>query len=103
MINVKREPNDDDVLMLLNLDDDICSIIDSFDTSYILYNSKSSNPIFVFLDVNKISYNLLYMKFVCHSSSSQCLPLHPFFMSFNIVDALKIIMCRMFKSDLTYN
>ena len=101
---VKIESSDDDVLVLLDSDEDVCHVVDLSDISHFLYKPRSSNPVLVFVDVDKTPHSSSYMKFVRHSSSFQRPPLHPSSSSlgFNIVDALKMIKSKkMFKSDLT--
>ena len=104
MATVKIKPSGDDVLVLLDSDEDVCLVVDLSNTSPYPYKTKSSNPVLVFVDVDKIPHNSSYMKLVCNCSSSQRPPLHHFSScsGFNIVDALKIIKSRRrSKSDLT--
>ena len=104
MATVKIEPSEDDVLVLLDLDEDVCPIVDLSDASHFPYKAKPSNPVFVFVDVDRTPHSSLYIKLVCHGSSSQRPPLHPHSSSscFNIVDALKMTKSkRRSKYDLT--
>ena len=104
MAIVKIKSSDNDVLMLLDSDEDVCHGVDISYTSYFLYKTKSSNPGLVSVDVDKIPHNSSYMKLVHHDSSSQCPLLHPFssFSRFKIVDTLKMIKSRRrSKSDRT--
>jgi hypothetical protein len=55
-------PSDDDVLVLLDLDEDVCPIDDFFYTSHFSYKTKPSNPVWFFVDVDKIPHNSSYMK-----------------------------------------
>ena len=101
---VKIEPNEDDVLVLLDSDEEVYLIVDLSDTSHFPHKTKPSNPILVYVDVDRTPHNSSYMKLVRHGSSSQRPPLHlPSSSSgFNIVDALKMTKSRRrFKSDLT--
>ena len=78
--------------------------VDFSDTSFFPYKTKPSNPVLVYVDVDKTLHNSSYMKLVCLSSSSQRPPLHHSSSSsgFNIVDALKMTKSRRrSKSDLT--
>ena len=103
MATVNIEPNDDDVLVLLDLDEDVCHVVDLFDTSYFPCKTKPSNLVLVSVDVDRTPHNSSYIKFVCHGSSSQRPPLHPSSSSsgFNTVDALKLTKSRKrFKFDL---
>ena len=70
MTTIKIEPSGDDVLMLLDSDEDVYHVVDLSDTSPYPYKTKPSNPVLVFVDVDKTLHNLSYMKLVCHSSSS---------------------------------
>ena len=102
MATVKIEPSDDDVLVLLNADENACSVVDLFDTLHSFYKTKHSNPVFLVFD--KTPHSSSYMKLVRHGSSTQRPPLHHSLSSsgFNIVDALKMTKSRkMSKSDLT--
>ena len=92
MATVKIQPSDDDVFVLLDSDEKVCHVVDLSDTSFFPYKTKSSNPVLVFVDVDKTPYNSLYMKLLHHGASTQRPPLHPFSSSssFNIVDALKM-------------
>jgi hypothetical protein len=104
MANVKIEATNNDVLVLLDSDDEVCPVVDLSDTSYFLDKTKSSNPILVSVDVDKTPHSSSYMKFVRHGSSFQRPPLHhsSSSSSFNIVDALKMTKSRRrSKSDLT--
>ena len=96
MATIKIEPSDDDVIVLLNSDSDDCLVIDLSDTSHFSYKTKPSNPVLIFVDVDKTPHNTSYTKFVRHSSFSQRSPLHPSSSSsyLNIVDALKMIKSR---------
>jgi hypothetical protein len=104
MATVKIEPTNDDVLVLLDLDEEVCFVVDLSNTFPFPYKTKSSNPVLVFVDVDKTPHSSSYMKFVCHGSFSQRPPLHPSSSSssFNIVDTLKMTKSRRrSKSDLT--
>ena len=70
MTTIKIEPSGDDVLMLLDSDEDVYHVVDLSDTSPYPYKTKPSNPVLVFVDVDKTLHNSSYMKLVCHSSSS---------------------------------
>ena len=74
---VKIEPSDDDVLVLLDLDKEVCPIVDPSDISLFPFKTKPSNLVLVSVDVDKTPYNSSYMKLVRYGVSSQCLPLHP--------------------------
>jgi hypothetical protein len=52
MATVKIERSDDDVLVLLDSDENFCSVVDFFDTSHFLYKTKHHNPVFVSVDVD---------------------------------------------------
>ena len=93
---VKIEPSDDDIIVLLDSDVDVCSVVDLSDTSHFPYKHRFSNPVLVSLDVDKIPHSSSYMKFVRHGSTSQRPLLHPSLSSlgFNIVDALKMTKSR---------
>ena len=104
MATVKIEPNDDDVLVLLDSDEEVCPVVDFFYTSHFPYKTKHSNPVLVFIDFDRTPHNLSYMKLVRHGALSQRPPLHPSSSSldFNNVDALKITKSRRrSKSNLT--
>ena len=104
MATVKIEPSDDDVLVLLDSDEEVCPVVDLSDTSPFPYKTKPSNPILVSVDIDKTPHNSSYMKLIRHGVSSQRPPLHPSSSSsgFNIVDALKMTKSkRRSKSDLT--
>ena len=103
MINVNIKPSDNNIFVLLDLDEDIYIVIDVFDTSYFSNKIKIFNPNLVYLDVDKILDNPLYMKLVRHACSSQRPSPSPSssFSGFDIVDALKIIKSkRRSRSDL---
>ena len=59
---VNIEPSDNVVLVLLVLDEDVCHIVNFFDTSQFLYNTKPSDPVLVFVDIDKTLYNPSYIK-----------------------------------------
>ena len=94
--SIKIEPNDVDVLVLLDSDEDVYPIVDLFDTSPFPYKIEPSNPVLVAVNVDRTPHNLSYMKLVRHGSSSQRPPLHPPSSSscFNIVIALKMTKSR---------
>ena len=96
IVTVKIEPSEDDVLVLLDSDEDVCPIVDLFDTSHFLHKTKPLNPVLVSVDVDRTPHNSSYMKLVRHGYSSQRPPLHPPSSSsgFHIVDALKITKSR---------
>ena len=104
MATVEIQPSDNDVLVLLDSDEEVCLVVDLSDTSYFPYKTKPSNPVLVSVDVDKIPYNSLYMKLFRHGASSQPPPLHlsSSSSSFHIVNALKMTKSkRRSKSDLT--
>ena len=104
MATVKIEPKKDDVLVLLDSDEDVCLVVDLSDISHFPYKTKPSNPVLVFVDVDRTPHSTSYMKLVRNGSSSQRPPLHPPSSSsrFSIVDALKMTKSRKrSKSDLT--
>lgn len=92
MAIVKIKPSDYDVLMPLDLDDDVCHVIDLYDTSRAHYRTTISYSILISMNIDKIPYNPLYMKLACHISPSQHPHLHLSLLSsgFNIVNALKL-------------
>jgi hypothetical protein len=53
MATVKIEPTNDDVLVLLDSDEEVCHVVDLSDTSFFPYKTKSSNPVLVSVDVDK--------------------------------------------------
>ena len=81
MASVKIESSDNDVLVLLDTDEDVCYVVDLSYTSYFYYKTKHSNHVLVFVNVDKTPHSLLYMKLVRHDFSSQRPPLH-FFLFF---------------------
>ena len=102
-LHVKIEPSDDDVLVLLDSGEEVCLVVNHFDTSLFSYKTKPSNTVLVFVDIDKTPHNSSYMKLIRHGVSSQRPPLHPSSSSsgFNIVDALKMTKSRRrSKSDL---
>ena len=106
MATVKIEPNDDDILVLLDSDEEVCHDVDLFDTSHFSYKTMSSNPVLVFVDVDKTPHNSSYMKLLRHGASSQRPPFHHSSSSscFHDVDALKMTKSRRrSKSYLTAN
>jgi hypothetical protein len=74
--SIKIQPNDVDVLVLLNLDKEVCHIVDLSDTSHFPYTTKPSNSILVSVNVDKIPHNSWYMKLLRHGVLSQRPPLH---------------------------
>jgi hypothetical protein len=62
MAIVKIEPSDDNVLVLLDSDEEICLVVDLSDTSHFSYKIKPSSPVLVYVDVDKTPHNSSYMK-----------------------------------------
>jgi hypothetical protein len=101
MTIVKIEPNDDDVFVLLDSDEEVYHVVDLSNTSHFPSKIKSSNPVLVSVDVDKTPHNSSYMKLLRHGASSQSPPLHPS-SGFDIVDALKMTKSRRrSKSNIT--
>ena len=63
---VKIEPSDNDVLVLLDSDEDVCHVVDLSDTSHFPYKPRSSNLVLVSVDVDKNPHNSSYMKLLRH-------------------------------------
>ena len=51
--NIKIEPIDEDILVILDSEDDVYLIIDLSNTSFFAYRTKTSNSVLVFVDVDK--------------------------------------------------
>ena len=105
LFNVKIEPSENTVLLLSDLEDDVCLAIDFFDTSHFpLRKARTPTPPSVIpIDVNNTPCSLPLMKLPPHGSPSPCPPLHPSSSSLrlNIVDALQLTKSRIrSKSEL---
>ena len=56
---VKLKPNDDNVIVMLDSDDDVCHVVDFSDTSYFPCRTRTPTPILIFVDIVKTAYNPL--------------------------------------------
>ena len=70
MVTVKIEPKEDDVLVLLDSDEDICHVVHLSDISHFPYKTKPSNSVLVSVDVDRTPHNSSYMELVRNGSSS---------------------------------
>jgi hypothetical protein len=61
VVTLKIEPSDNSVFVLLDSDKIVCLVVDFSDTSRFPYRIKTSNPILVYVDVDKTLHNPLYM------------------------------------------
>lgn len=73
-VNIER--TDGNVLVLSDSNDDVCYVVDLYNTSYFLCRTRTPTFILVYVDINKIPYSLLYIRMACHESPSQCPPFH---------------------------
>ena len=99
----KLEPTDDSVLVLLDLEDDICAFVDLSNTLSFPFKSVHSTPSELLIHVAKSPCSPIYRGLVLQVSHSQRPPLHPSpsFIGLTIVDALKLTKSRKkSKSDL---
>lgn len=103
--NVKIEPSENNVLLLSDSDDDVCLVVDIFDTLSFFFR-KTRTPISTSLfpiDVDNFPCNLPRTKLPPHGSPSLRLPLYisSFVLHLSIIDALKLTKSRRrSKSDL---
>lgn len=87
-----------------NLDDNVCPIVDLYDTSSFLYKTKTLTPLLVFVDFDINHVSPLHTKMVHRGSPCQHPSLHISSSSIglNIIKALKLTKFRRgSKSNLT--
>ena len=56
---VKIKPNDDNIIVMFVSDDDVCHVVDHFDTSHFPYRSRTPTPILVSVDIGTTPYHSL--------------------------------------------